>query len=314
MARRKRGRPVHGWAVIDKPQGMTSTQVVGRVRWRLDAQKAGHGGTLDPLATGVLPIALGEATKTVPYVMDGLKAYRFTARWGEARDTDDADGSVIATSERRPSEAEIIAALEAFTGDVFQRPPSFSAVKVDGQRAYDLAREGAPPVLEGRWVYCDSVTLTDMPDRDHAAFALDCGKGFYVRSLVRDLAERLGTCGHVESLRRTRVGPFGEEMAIALDNWLELSNSPDPTGRLLPVETALDDIPALAVSGPDAARLMRGQAILVRGQPVWVRGPDGPQPEDPADATVLCSLKGRPIALCEYKGMELRPMRVFNLT
>jgi tRNA pseudouridine55 synthase len=314
MARRKKGKPINGWAIVDKPLEITSTQVVGKLKRAFDAQKVGHGGTLDPLATGLLPVAFGEATKTVPFVMDGLKTYRFTAHWGEARDTDDREGDVIATSAVRPSEDALDKALDGFLGDIEQVPPRYSAIKVQGERAYDLARAGETVELKKRWVWVEEIALVDIPDADHAVLSVTCGKGFYIRSFVRDLAEALGTVGHVSELRRTGVGPFTEADALPLDKWLELSHSAPASEVLLPVETALDDIPALAVTAPDASRLKRGQGILVRGQPNWVREPGMSPDVDGSDATVLASFKGQPIALCSFHGMELRPTRVFNLT
>jgi tRNA pseudouridine55 synthase len=260
--RRKRGRPLDGWLIVDKPPGLTSTDVVNRVRRAFDAQKAGHGGTLDPLATGVLPIAFGAATKTVPYVMDGTKLYRFTIRFGEARDTDDADGQVIATSGARPTDEQIRAALPAFTGDIMQTPPTFSAVKIAGERAYDMAREGRPAALAARPAHVDRFELIDRPDPDTAVLEAQCGKGVYMRSLARDLALACGTLGHIAALRRLRVGPFTEAQTIPLDKVAASGDtaaaSPD---FLLPVATALADIPALALTEAEAAALRHGQAI-----------------------------------------------------
>src|SRR4051794_32152568 len=254
MARRKlRGRPLDGWLIIDKPAGMTSTDVVNRVRRLFNAQKAGHGGTLDPLATGLLPIAFGAATKTVPYVMDGTKLYRFTLRLGEARDTDDADGQVTATSEVRPTDEQIRAALPAFVGNIMQVPPVFSAVKVAGERAYDLARAGVPAVLEARPARVDRFELVGRPDADHAVFEVQSGKGVYMRSLARDLARACGTLGHIAALRRLRVGPFAEVQAIALDKLQPTEDTPRASpDLLLPVATALADIPALALTEAEA--------------------------------------------------------------
>ncbi len=227
MSRRKpRGRPLDGWLIIDKPPGLTSTDVVNRVRRAFDAQKAGHGGTLDPLATGVLPIAFGAATKTVPYVMDGTKLYRFTLRFGEARDTDDADGQVTGTTDVRPTDAQIEAALPAFRGEIMQIPPAYSAVKIAGERAYDMAREGRAPVLEPRPARVDRFALIARPDPDHAVFEVASGKGVYMRSLARDLARACGSLGHVAALRRLRVGPFTEAQAIPLARLLDKRETP----------------------------------------------------------------------------------------
>src|SRR3954470_16332115 len=216
MGRRKKGNPVHGWVILDKPQGMTSTQAVGAVRRIFDAKKAGHAGTLDPMATGILAIALGEATKTVPYAMDADKTYRFTASWGESRDSDDAEGAVTGTSDKRPSQAEIEAVLPRFTGVLSQVPPAYSAIKVSGERAYDLARDGEEVVLEPRQVQVFEARLLDA-QTDRSEFEIRCGKGTYVRSWVRDIALALGTLGHVSALRRTRLGPWAEKDAVGLD-------------------------------------------------------------------------------------------------
>src|SRR6185369_8166034 len=235
---------VDGWVVLDKPLGMGSTQAVGRVRWLFGAQKAGHGGTLDPLATGVLPIALGEATKTVPFVIDGRKEYRFTLQFGEARSTEDAEGEVTATSEVRPTDGAIRAALASFIGAIEQMPPVFSALKVDGKRAYDLARAGEAVALKPRQVTIERLELLGRPDADHADFVVGCGKGTYIRSLGRDLARAVGTVGHLSALRRTAVGPFREEAAISLSKLEALGHNSPLLGALVPVATALDDIPA----------------------------------------------------------------------
>jgi tRNA pseudouridine55 synthase len=305
MARKKRGQPVHGWLILDKPSGMTSTSAVNKLKWLFDAQKAGHAGTLDPLATGVLPIAFGEATKTMPFVMDGDKAYRFLVRWGSETNTDDAEGEGVATSDKRPSRAEIEALLPDFTGEIEQVPPAFSAVKIDGERAYKLAREGEDVEIEPRRVQIDELFIVDMPDADHTRFETRCGTGTYVRALARDLGRRLGCYGHIAELRRTRVGSFGEAMSISLDKLEQLGHS--PAGReallaeLLPVATALDDIPALAVDRNDAFRLKRGQSVLLRGH-------DAPIIKGPVYAT----LQGSLVAIGEIRRGELRPVRVFN--
>ncbi len=298
MARRRHGRAVSGWIVLDKPEGITSTQAVGKVRWLFGAAKAGHAGTLDPLATGILPIALGEATKLVARVMDGAKQYAFTARWGEARDTDDGEGAVIASSEQRPDAAAIRAALPAFTGEIAQRPPTYSAIKVDGARAYDLARQGTPAALAPRPVRIDRFELLATPDANHAEFLVECGKGSYIRSLARDLGEQLGCFGHVARLRRTRVGPFTEDNAILLDKLEELRHKEALDEALIPLQAALDDIPALAVMGSEAVRLKNGQAVRV---------PSSKQ------GLVFVMADDRPLALGQLDHGELRPVRVFNL-
>ncbi len=312
MGRRKKGNPVHGWVVIDKPVGVTSTQAVAIVKHVFEAQKAGHAGTLDPMATGVLAVALGEATKTVPYAMDAEKTYRFTASWGEARDSDDAEGKVIATSDKRPTRAEIEAILPAFTGALSQTPPVYSAVKVEGERAYDLAREGETVVLEPRLVLVRQVRLLDMPDPDHAEFEMHCGKGTYVRAWVRDLAMALGTYGHVSALRRSRIGAFRAEDATPLETLKGFMHSPAAFEHLRPLSTALDGIPALAVTGPDAVRLRSGNPILIRPAQ-FARITEGTSGDDLQGLTVFCSTgEGEPVALVTLEAGELRPFRVFN--
>ena len=310
MARKRRGQPIHGWIVIDKPQGMTSARVVARVRAITDAAKAGHAGTLDPLATGVLPIALGEATKTVAWVMDGSKAYRFMVRWGEARDTDDTEGIVTETSEVRPSEAEIRAALPQFVGSVEQTPPVYSAIKVEGRRSYALARADETVSLDARTVRIESVELVESPDPDHAVLEVRCGKGVYIRSLARDLARALGTFGHVCQIRRLAAGPFDEASAISLDHLDALRHSAPSSDYLLPVETALDDIPALALTESQAEHLRHGRPVRVRG-PGGLRFVDTENLEQ--DLTVCAMAGDRLVALVRLDGDELRPVRVLNL-
>ncbi|MBC7800937.1 MAG: tRNA pseudouridine(55) synthase TruB [Gemmatimonadaceae bacterium] len=304
--RRKRGRPLNGWLVVDKPPGMTSTDVVNRVRRGFDAQKAGHGGTLDPLATGVLPVAFGHATKTVPYVMDGTKLYRFTLRLGDARDTDDADGQTVGTSPVRPTDAQIMAALPAFTGDIMQIPPVYSAIKVAGERAYDMAREGRAPVLEPRPARVDRFALVERTDGDTAVFEVQSGKGVYMRSLARDLAHACGTLGHVAALRRLRVGPFTEAQAISLDKCVtQGDNPPASPDLLLPVATALADIPALALTEAEAFGLSNGQAINLidlMGRIPQTANPDGGLARAMAGARV--------IGLCRLSDGWLKPERL----
>jgi tRNA pseudouridine55 synthase len=305
MGRRKKGLPVHGWLVLDKPINMTSTQAVGIIRRVFNAQKAGHSGTLDPLATGILPIALGEATKTVSFAVDGEKAYRFTVRWGAETDTDDTEGAVTKTSDKRPDRASIEALLPQFHGEIMQVPPAYSAIKVDGARAYDLARDGETVVLEARPVYIDSLQLVDMPDADTSVFEARCGKGTYVRALARDMGRLLGCHGHVIALRRTQVGPFEEAASVTMDALMAAGDSGEgeQLSRLLrPVEAALADLPELLVSPNDAASLARGQTVLIRGR-------DAPILSGPAYATS----KGRLIALGELAKGALHPTRVFNL-
>ena len=307
MPRRKpRGRPLDGWLIIDKPPGLTSTDVVNRVRRAFDAQKAGHGGTLDPLATGILPIAFGAATKTVPYVMDGTKLYRFTLRFGEARDTDDADGRVTATSPDRPTDEQIRAALPQFRGDIMQIPPTYSAVKVAGERAYDLAREGRPPALEPRPARVDTFELVERPDPDTAVFEVASGKGVYMRSLARDLARACATLGHVAALRRLRVGPFTEAQAIPLDKLRATDDTaPASPDLLLPVATALADIPALALTEAEANGLRHGQAINL----VTLMGRI-PGSADPAGGLVRAMAGGRVMGLARLEDGWMKPERL----
>jgi tRNA pseudouridine55 synthase len=307
MPRRKpRGRPLDGWLIVDKPPGLTSTDIVNRVRRAFDAQKAGHGGTLDPLATGVLPVAFGAATKTVPYVMDGTKLYRFILRFGEARDTDDADGKVVATSAIRPTDETIRAALEKFRGDIMQTPPTFSAVKVAGERAYDMARDGRPPVLEPRAARVDSFELIERPDPDTAIFEVASGKGVYMRSLARDLAIACGTFGHIAALRRLRVGPFTEAQAVPLDKLRATDDTaPASPDLLLPIATALADIPALALTEAEAGGLRHGQAISL----VTLMGRI-PCSADPAGGLVRAMAGGRVIGLARLEDGWMKPERM----
>jgi len=308
MARKRRGQRVDGWLILDKPSGITSTAAVGAVRRLFDAAKAGHGGTLDPLATGLLPIALGEATKTVPFVMDGMKTYRFTLKFGEARATDDAEGEVIATSDKRPSDDEIRAALPGFRGRILQRPPIFSALKVAGERAYDLARAGEAVELAPREALIERFDLIGRPDADHALFEVRSGKGAYMRSLARDLAEAVGSRGHVAALRRIAVGPFNESHGISLDSLQALGHIPAASRHLLPVATALDDIPALAVTDSEASRLRCGQTVgPIRRQDLERIGHFG-------SGAIFCARSGGlPVALVRLEAGDLRPVRVLNL-
>ncbi len=297
MARKRKGRPIHGWLVLDKPLGLSSNQALGRARFLLQAAKAGHAGTLDPLATGVLPLAFGEATKVVSFAMDGTKTYQFTIAWGEARNTDDCEGDVTATSDVRPDAQAIRDILPLFTGTILQKPPAFSAIKVDGKRAYALARAGNAPDLPPREVQIDRLDLISA-EKDHARFETDCGKGTYIRSLARDMAIELGTCGHISVLRRTRVGPFDESAAFSLEKLEELSHSAPLEKTLLPLETPLDDIPEVAVMESEAIRLRLGQAIRV---PQQMQG------------EVLITTSGTPVAIGMLEEGVLRPKRVFNL-
>jgi tRNA pseudouridine55 synthase len=308
MARRKKGNPVNGWIILDKPVGMTSTQAVGTIKRLFTARRAGHAGTLDPLASGCLPIALGEATKTVPFVMDGRKRYAFTVQWGEQRDTDDAEGRAVATSDLRPSADAIRAVLPRFTGPIEQVPPRYSAVKIAGERAYDLARDGEIVEIASRRVDVYHLELAAEGDPDRAEFTAECGKGTYVRAIARDMGLALGCLGHVSALRRTAVGPFHEASMISLERLEALchraaAGEGNLADALLPVETALDDIPALAVSRADAARLQRGQAVLLRGR-------DAPVFRGLASVTA----SGQLVALAEVDRGEIVPKRVFNLS
>lgn len=301
MARRKKGDKIDGWVVLDKPVGLGSTPAVSRVRRLFGAQKAGHGGTLDPLASGVLPIALGEATKTVPFVMDGRKEYRFTLKFGEARSTEDSEGEVTASSEVRPSDEAIRGALAAFVGEIEQVPPAYSALKIDGQRAYALARAGEAVEMKSRKVRIDRLELLARPDRDHADLVVTCGKGTYIRSLGRDLAVALGTVGHLSALRRTAAGPFREEAAISLPKLEALGHIPALLGALVPVVTALDDIPALALTEAQANQLRHGQPVLLTR--------DAPS----SGALLRAEFDERLVALVRSDGTSIQPVRVFNL-
>ena len=297
-------REVDGWLILDKPTGMTSTHAVAVVKRAFAAKKAGHAGTLDPLASGVLPIALGEATKTVPFVMEGRKAYRFTVRWGIETDTDDAEGRAVATVEARPDAEAIRAALPPFTGAIMQTPPKYSAIKIAGQRAYDLAREGEEVTLEPRPVEIGRLALVGILDPDHAEFEAECGKGTYVSAVARDLGRALGVYGHVVALRRTAVGPFPEAAAIGLDRLPSADEAgglvPDH-GLLLPVAAGLASLPNITVSRTDAARLACGQAVLLRGR-------DAPV----VSGWVAASAEGQLIALAEAVEGELCPRRIFH--
>ena len=309
MGRRRRsGKPINGWVILDKPVDMTSTAAVGAVRRIFDAQKAGHAGTLDPLATGVLPIALGEATKTLPYVVDTEKRYQFLLRWGVATSTDDREGDIIETCKRRPSEAEIRNTLPQFIGEIMQVPPIYSAIKVNGHRAYDLARDGEAVELDARPIFIDAFDLVGIEDADHAVFTVVSGKGAYMRGLARDLARALGTVGHIASLRRNAVGPFQETDAISLDELGSFGQSPAGFGGLCPVETPLDDIPALALTEQEANRLRNGQAVSL------IRKTDLERISAFEDGeTVLAMVTGKPVALTRYTAGEVRPVRVLHI-
>jgi tRNA pseudouridine55 synthase len=298
-------REIHGWIALDKPVGLTSTDAVAAIKRLFRAKKAGHAGTLDPLASGVLPIAFGEATKTVPFVMDGRKVYRFTVHWGIETDTDDADGRPVEHSDKRPTADAIRALLPEFVGTIEQVPPRFSALKIEGERAYDLAREGATVELAARPVEIVSLELIDTPDPEHAAFEAECGKGTYVRAIARDLGRKLGCLGHVQALRRRQVGPFDEGNAVKLESLAGLRDSGGDEAlrqALMPVETGLMSLPALSISGADAQRLALGQAVILRGR-------DAPMLE----GLVAVSAHGALVALGEVEHGSLRPRRIFHL-
>jgi tRNA pseudouridine55 synthase len=304
MARKRKGQPVHGWVILDKPLGMSSAQAVAKVRRLFDAAKAGHAGTLDPLATGVLPIALGEATKAVPYVMADAKIYRFAVRWGEATDTEDSEGRVVAVSEARPSRAAIDKILPNFIGTIEQTPPAYSALKIAGARAYDLARQGAAPAMKPRPVTIDRLDLIELPDPDHAVFETLVGKGTYIRALARDLGVGLGTVAHVTELRRLAVGRFRAERAISLENLAVMGQSAAAFEHLLSVETALDDIPALAVTEAEAASLRHGRSVTSADQ-AFCRGL--------GEGTTIRAVNGdRLVAFAQIRDGGLRPIRVLN--
>ena len=302
MQDRKSKIPVHGWLILDKPKGLTSTQALGKARRLIDGQKVGHCGTLDPLATGILPLAFGEATKMVPYVMDGDKEYEFTIRWGEQRDTDDAEGKITATGSRRPTLEQIRAALPDFIGTIEQVPPIFSAIKLQGERAYDIARAGGTPEMTARPVEVYTLECTGTPNIDHATFRVECGKGVYVRSIARDLAEKLGTYGHISALRRTKVGPFTLAQAISLEKLTELSHKDAALTALLALRMALDDIPALTLTADEAQRLRSGQSTMIR-----------PQHMDLMNAELIfAEHQGVPVAMVEARAGSFRVVRGFH--
>jgi tRNA pseudouridine55 synthase len=295
-APRSKRAEVNGWVVLDKPVGMTSTHAVARLKRLFNAKKAGHAGTLDPLASGVLPVAFGEATKTVPFVQDGEKAYRFTIQWGAETDSDDADGQIVARSDVRPEINAILAALPHFTGTIQQTPPAYSAIKINGERAYDIARDGETPELSPRPVTIHELTMTEW-SADDATFEARCGKGTYVRAIARDLGRVLGCLGHVSALRRTRVGPFSETDAVALTH-IEDASVPDAMRR---VEAGLLELPQVVVDRDSAARLRRGQSILLRGR------------DAPGDGAAYACCGGVVVAIGAIERGELVPGRVFNL-
>ena len=300
MARGKKGRAVSGWLVVDKPAGITSTAVVNKVKWAFQAQKAGHAGTLDPAATGVLAVALGEATKTVAHITDALKCYRFMVRLGASTTTDDAEGTVLDTRDARPTDDAILDALAAFRGQIDQVPPQFSAVKVDGERAYDLAREGEQMDLAARPLWVDSLTMLARPDADHVELEMVCGKGGYVRSIARDLGAALGCLGHVAWLRREWSGPFDAHEGVSLEDIDRLARTDDIDALLLPLERGLADLPELPATPEGAARLKNGNPGMVIASGVeW-------------GTEAWASYQGRAVAVGVYRSGELHPSRVFN--
>ena len=299
MGRKRKGRDISGWVVVDKPAGVTSTAVVNKLRWALEAKKAGHAGTLDPAATGVLAVALGEATKTIPHVTEALKCYRFTVRLGQATTTDDAEGTVIATSEQRPTDAQIAAALAPFRGEIMQVPPQFSAVKVEGERAYDIARAGDEMELAARPLWVESLEMIARPDADHVELEMVCGKGGYVRSVARDLGAALGCHGHVTVLRRVWSGPFEAEDGISFAQIEELARTPALDAHVQPLEVALADLPELPATPEGAARLRNGNPGMVLASDVDY------------GAEAWASIDGRAVALGVYRAGELHPTRVF---
>ena len=309
MGRKRKGDAVSGWICLDKPYDLTSTHAVSRVRRAFNAQKAGHAGTLDPLATGILPIALGEATKTVAFMVDADKAYRFTIAWGRTTATYDREGETLAESDVRPTLSQVEAVLPRFVGEITQVPPIYSAIKVDGERSYDLARAGEAVELAPRTVTVHSARVAEAPDADHVTLEIECGKGTYVRAICRDLADALGACGHVSELRRTRVGCFSDKTAVTLEMLEDLGHKARQSEALLPVETALDDIPELAVTEEDAFRLKQGRSIvLVPRQVEAVKAR-----LKPGCRIVSAMLGGAIVALCEMRAGRLEPSRVFHL-
>lgn len=298
---KKKGNIINGWIALDKPAGITSTQAIGKIRRILNPAKIGHGGTLDPLATGILPIAMGEATKTIPFIVDHIKTYTFTVRWGEQRTTDDLEGEVLVTSDIRPTEHAIEAVLSRFTGDILQTPPKFSAIKIDGERAYDIARAGEEVELKPRPVFIQSLELTGFGP-DEASFRCVCGPGTYIRSLGRDMALALGTVGYISALRREKVGPMDQNMAISLETLEETGHS-----AVLPVETVLDGIPALQLNTQEAARLKQGQKLS------FIARPDVERLRKLGEGDALAVHDGKAVALVTIEGVEVFPVRIFNL-
>jgi tRNA pseudouridine55 synthase len=309
--RRRKGLPIHGWINLDKPVGPTSTQAIGRVRRITGAGRVGHAGTLDPLASGVLPIALGEATKTVPYIQDARKIYRFTVRWGLGTATDDREGDIVATSAERPARSDIESILPRFTGLISQAPPAFSAIKIAGERAYDLARAGAPAEMVKRPIDIHRLELVAADDPDRSVFEVETGKGAYVRSLARDMGLALGTFGHVSDLRRLAVGRLRVESAFPLDFDALPSDIAGLTEHVLPIETVLDDIPALALTADEAQRLRCGQTVglFTHHHRDWLAELIA---EGRDRGIVLALWQGKAVAMVRIDSAEAQPVRVFN--
>ncbi|MAS86365.1 MAG: tRNA pseudouridine(55) synthase TruB [Micavibrio sp.] len=313
MAKRKKGQPIHGWVNFYKPKGMTSTQAVGKVRWIFNAQKAGHAGTLDPLAEGILPIALGEATKTVSYIQDAIKIYAFDIIWGEARSTEDAEGDVTATSDHRPSQQELLDILPVFTGDIEQTPPAYSAIKIDGERAYDIARRGETPEMKSRPAYIESIECKAHSEA-FTSLEVICGKGTYVRSLGRDIALKLGSVAYIDNLRRLQVGAFDEAMSISLDKLEEMRHNNTHIEALLPVDAGLDDIPSLPLTDNEASMVKRGQVLSFVSKADNHRLDGIRDEENPRDAvTVLALCNDKPVGFVDVEGIYVKPKKLFNL-
>lgn len=317
MPRKKRGNPVHGWININKPVGVTSTQVVGKVRRAMNAQKAGHGGTLDPLASGILPLALGEATKTVNFIQDATKTYEFEVTWGEQRTTDDSEGDILKTSDKRPTQKDIEAILGDFIGEIEQTPPQFSAIKIDGERAYDIARDGEHADIKSRKVTIDSLGILKH-ENDKTLFMCVCGKGTYIRALARDMGQKLGCFGYISALKRTKVGDFSLESAISLDFFDEMIDNPDQERNtddfLLPLQTVLGDIPALALKEEEMVRIKNGNALTFLSKDDLGRlEAANINWKDDASTTALALYKDQALAMIDIYGAKIQPVRVFNI-
>lgn len=310
MGKKRRGQEISGWINLNKPPGLTSTEAIGKIRRFINPQKIGHAGTLDPLATGVLPIAMGEATKTIPFIQDALKTYSFTITWGEQRTTDDSEGDIVERSDKRPVKADILAALEHYAGEIEQVPPQFSAVKIEGKRAYDIARGGERVEIKPRKVFIESLRLISATKHE-AQFQMTCGKGTYVRSLARDIGLDLGCFGYISQLRRDAVGSFTIENAISLDNLENFSHSADRNTGILKIESVLDDIPALSLKADEASRLRNGQVLSFISKPDFRRLEEAGL--DKKGVHALALLNGRAVAIVQTDIAQIRPVKVFNL-